>query len=266
MPAPSDLLAGAAGDPWRRRAVPLCALGPPARLLRRPTLPHSPRARPPVAGLRVASPPSRCPRAALVAGTAQRQGEPAWHRRARRQRAQARVLVRLGRAANLLGRHHSAQARPMGRGGNGRGGGGSGASDDFEGMVSAAVAAALRAHRDGLGGARNLSSGARGGGGSSGFGGRGGGAASGGASGGGRQQPRGGDGRSNERTEGRGQQRRGGRQANGGSGAAGARRAAHSDVGGGEQYPARGRALGLHCMRIHRQLPRTHVVLSLRCR
>ena len=38
--------------------------------------------------------------------------EPAWHRKDRRERADARVLVRLGRAAKLLGAHHSAQRAP----------------------------------------------------------------------------------------------------------------------------------------------------------
>ena len=40
--------------------------------------------------------------------------EPAWHRRARSQRAQARTLLRLGKAAELLQGHHSAQ-RDMGK-------------------------------------------------------------------------------------------------------------------------------------------------------
>ena len=35
--------------------------------------------------------------------------EESWHRRARRGRAEARTLVRLGRAANLISGHHSAQ-------------------------------------------------------------------------------------------------------------------------------------------------------------
>ncbi len=121
----------------------------------------------------------------------------------------------------------------MGKGGNGRGGGGGGGSGDIEGLVSAAVVAALRAHRGGLGGAGGLGNGARGGGGGPGFGGRGGGAANGGAGNGGRQQPRGDGGRNGERTEGRGQQRRGARQASGGGGAAGARRAADNGPGGG---------------------------------
>ncbi len=43
--------------------------------------------------------------------TAQRDGEPAWHRRQRRARAQARVLVRVAAAKALLGAHHSAQRR-----------------------------------------------------------------------------------------------------------------------------------------------------------
>ncbi len=41
--------------------------------------------------------------------TAQRSGEPAWHRRQRRARAYARVLVRLSSARSLLSGHHSAQ-------------------------------------------------------------------------------------------------------------------------------------------------------------
>ncbi len=48
------------------------------------------------------------------AATAQRQGEPAWHRRHRRARGSARVLLRVAAAANLLQRHHSAQRQgPM---------------------------------------------------------------------------------------------------------------------------------------------------------
>ena len=43
--------------------------------------------------------------------------EPAWHRRARRQRSAARTLACLGRAAGLLSSHHSAQAMPRRGGG-----------------------------------------------------------------------------------------------------------------------------------------------------
>ncbi len=57
--------------------------------------------------------------------TARRCAEPAWHRRQRRQRGAARVLLRLAGAANLLHGHHSAQggsraasAMPNGRAGN----------------------------------------------------------------------------------------------------------------------------------------------------
>ena len=39
------------------------------------------------------------------------QREPAWHRRERRERQKARVLLALGQAAGLLGAHHSAPAR-----------------------------------------------------------------------------------------------------------------------------------------------------------
>ena len=45
----------------------------------------------------------------LLATTTTRTWEPAWHRRARSQRAQARTLLRLGKAAELLQAHHSAQ-------------------------------------------------------------------------------------------------------------------------------------------------------------
>ncbi len=44
-----------------------------------------------------------------VGATAQRLGEPAWHRRRRRQRADARTVLRLAAAGRLLARHHSAQ-------------------------------------------------------------------------------------------------------------------------------------------------------------
>ncbi len=60
-----------------------------------------------------------------LAATRQR-GEPAWHRRARRGRADARVLVRLGAAKARLAAHHSAAFGGMFRGGGGRFGGGHG--------------------------------------------------------------------------------------------------------------------------------------------
>ncbi len=68
------------------------------------------------------------------ARTAQRAGEPAWHRRQRRARGNARALVRVAAAARLLEQHHSSQTRgyPMpnaskGKGANsGKGGGGGG--------------------------------------------------------------------------------------------------------------------------------------------
>ncbi len=77
--------------------------------------------------------PALLPRHAVPGlATAQRLAEPAWHRRQRRQRAAARVLVRLDSARQLLQRHHSAQRRPKhlptampgGRGNGGKGGGG----------------------------------------------------------------------------------------------------------------------------------------------
>ncbi len=68
--------------------------------------------------------------------TAQRQGEPAWHRRRRRARGEARALLRVAAAANLLQRHHSAQNQmpsvlggkkgQKGKGSTGGGGGGNG--------------------------------------------------------------------------------------------------------------------------------------------
>ncbi len=70
--------------------------------------------------------------------TAQRQGEPAWHRRQRRARGNARALLRIAAAASLLKKHHSAQSsmpsandgnkgqKGKGGGGNRTGGGGGG--------------------------------------------------------------------------------------------------------------------------------------------
>ncbi len=70
---------------------------------------------------------SRQPQRA-VAGATRQHGEPAWHRRARRLRADARVLVRLDAARARLASHHSAPFAGMQRGrggarvGNGQGG------------------------------------------------------------------------------------------------------------------------------------------------
>ncbi len=55
---------------------------------------------------------SRLPAYAAVpasSSTAQRTGEPAWHRRQRRLRGQARTLLRVASATSLLADHHSAQ-------------------------------------------------------------------------------------------------------------------------------------------------------------
>ncbi len=52
---------------------------------------------------------SHCPPSRSCAITAQRTGEPAWHRRQRRRRAQDRVLARVAAAREALARHHSAQ-------------------------------------------------------------------------------------------------------------------------------------------------------------
>jgi hypothetical protein len=71
---------------------------------------------------------ARTPLAAAVArggrALATRQhGEPSWHRRARRARADARVLVRLDAARRRLAAHHSAPFGAMQRGRGGRNGG-----------------------------------------------------------------------------------------------------------------------------------------------
>ncbi len=54
----------------------------------------------------------------LLFATAQRRGEPAWHRRQRRKRGDARALLRVASAAQALSAHHSSQpaAHPMVRG------------------------------------------------------------------------------------------------------------------------------------------------------
>ena len=56
--------------------------------------------------------------------------EPAWHRRLRAKRSQARTLVRLATARQLLQDHHSAQQPPMSKNG-------AGASDKDDGWVVA---------------------------------------------------------------------------------------------------------------------------------
>ncbi len=67
--------------------------------------------------------------AALATAATRPRGEPAWHRRARRERGHARALLRVAAAQDLLGRHHSAQrpsrsAAAMGRRGFGGSNGG----------------------------------------------------------------------------------------------------------------------------------------------
>ncbi len=57
-------------------------------------------------------PASATPSPPLRGSTAQRRGEAAWHRRSRRERGNARALLRVAAAANLLDRHHSAQRLP----------------------------------------------------------------------------------------------------------------------------------------------------------
>ncbi len=95
----------------------------------------------------------RQPAAARRAGSAvaatapQRAGEPAWHRRARRRRGDARALLRVAAASQLLDTHHSRQngarlagaampngaARGKGAGGSGGGGGNGGKGTGGEG-------------------------------------------------------------------------------------------------------------------------------------
>ncbi len=62
----------------------------------------------------IAAPPRRA-----VGATAQRVGEPAWHRRRRRQRGTARTILRIAAAGRLIACHHSSstlRAMPGGRG------------------------------------------------------------------------------------------------------------------------------------------------------
>ena len=76
-------------------------------------------------------------------------GEPSWHRRARRQRSQDRLVVRLAKAATRLSGHHGSEPA-MGGGSDGKGGGfGAGAlsADSLH-----AVAQVLQAVVGGLGG------------------------------------------------------------------------------------------------------------------
>ncbi len=87
-------------------------------------LPHHPR------GVGAASPTAA--RLAVVSAVAsflaspatRAPGEASWHRRARRARAEARVLLRLDAARSRLAAHHSAPFGGMRRGGGGGGGGG----------------------------------------------------------------------------------------------------------------------------------------------
>ncbi len=90
--------------------------------------------------------PSAARAASAFGGTTpQRAGEPAWHRRARRQRGAARTLLRVAAAAGVLDRHHSA-ARQMGgsRGGSNKGGYEGKGKGDGAGQWSGGVADMLR--------------------------------------------------------------------------------------------------------------------------
>ncbi len=80
--------------------------------------------------------------------TAQRRGEPAWHRRERRARGNARALLRVAAAGRLLEGHHSAQRRSSStvprmpdassRGKGGKGGGAKGGKGGAGGKSSSA--------------------------------------------------------------------------------------------------------------------------------
>ncbi len=61
-----------------------------------------------------------------LASTAQRAGEPAWHRRQRRHRANARTLLRIASANQVLRLHHSAMPNGQANGKGGKAGGGGG--------------------------------------------------------------------------------------------------------------------------------------------
>ncbi len=67
--------------------------------------------------------------------TARSKAEPAWHRRERAHRGQDRLLLRLLRAKQRLGEHHSAQQMPRGRG-----------QHSGHNHVLAAIADAIHAH------------------------------------------------------------------------------------------------------------------------
>ncbi len=166
-----------------------------------PRRPRPARAPPaaPRAALALAAPARRRPRRRGAFAT-RPGGEPAWHRRARRERGQARTLLRIAAAQRLLQSHHSAQRHPqrsslaMGRGGGGGGprDGGSSVRDQLAQLLgrldeeAAAFGGGIGKGGGRGGGARGYraeAGGARGGGG--GFGDNGGG----GSGGAGRQRP-----------------------------------------------------------------------------
>ncbi len=146
-------------------------------------------------------PPSaaRCARALPCPVTAQRFREPAWHRRARRQRATARVLVRLDAARQLLARHHSGQRLPSSsaaampgqrRGGAGGDGGGTGSLAAQVQELQRIVGELQGTRRPPAGNGTEPGGRGGGGGGLRGGGGGGQGGARGGGGGGGTAQPR----------------------------------------------------------------------------
>ncbi len=95
-------------------------------------------------------------------GATRAPGEPAWHRRARRARAEARVVLRLDAARNRLASHHSAPHSNMLRRGGGGGIGGGGNVRAARQLLLQLLDGAIAS--DGQGNRRGFGGGARGGG------------------------------------------------------------------------------------------------------
>ncbi len=158
------------GGSWRR------VRGDRAQLGRRPRIPTTaacgsapqrerPLAHPLLCGVVAADgTPAACRALSLTARlgwagfTTRNPGEPSWHRRARRARAEARVLVRLDAARDRLSRHHSAAFGGMQRrngGGNLVGGGNFHAARQLLlSLLDGAAAGHGQGPRGGLGGPR----------------------------------------------------------------------------------------------------------------
>ncbi len=111
------------------------------------------------------SPVTRCAAFVVACGATRQYGEPSWHRRARRARGEARVLLRLDAARARLAAHHSSahggMQRQRGRRGA-HGGGGDGAAGQQAAaqqlLLSLLGGAFNGAHRGGKNGGRGQSS------------------------------------------------------------------------------------------------------------